>query len=86
MSRSVISRRNVNLLRKKRKMTRDEWLYRLRRCTSPDTLERVAEHQNYTLTGDELYRFNAAADHRRAELVSGRLYDKIPKSLWRHVR
>lgn len=86
MSRSVISRRNVNLLSIRRKMTREEWLYRLRRCTSADTLERVAEHQNYTLTGDELYRFNAAADHRRAELVSGRLYDKIPKSLWRHVR
>lgn len=54
MSRSVISRRNVNLLCIRRKKTREEWLYRLRRCTSEETLERVAEHQNYTLTGDEV--------------------------------
>lgn len=85
MTVSVISRKNDNLL-KKEKMTREEWLYRLRRCQSADTLEKVAEHQNYTLTGDALYLFNAAADHRRAEIVAGRYFDKIPKSLWRHVR
>ncbi|NNS09959.1 Hha/YmoA family nucleoid-associated regulatory protein [Erwinia sp. JH02] len=67
-------------------MTKQEWIFRLRRCTRAETLEKVAEHQNHMLEGDALYAFNAAADHRRAELVAGRLFDKIPKSLWRHVR
>jgi len=84
MTASAIIKKNDNLL-KKGKMTREEWLYRLRRCQSADTLEKVAEHQNYTLTGDALSLFNAA-DHRRAEIVAGRYFDKIPKSLWRHVR
>lgn len=67
-------------------MTKEEWLYRLRRSQTAGTLEKVAERQQYALTGDELHAFNAAADHRRAELVAGRFFDKIPKSLWRHVR
>ena len=45
---------------------------------------------NYTLTDDqELINMYRAADHRRAELVSGgRLFDlgQVPKSVWHYVQ
>ncbi|HAC9479938.1 TPA_asm: hypothetical protein G0K77_18990 [Salmonella enterica subsp. enterica serovar Typhimurium] len=33
----------------------------------------------------ELESFNAAADHRLAELTMNKLYDKIPPSVWKYV-
>ncbi|EPC9268408.1 Hha/YmoA family nucleoid-associated regulatory protein, partial [Shigella flexneri] len=30
--------------------------------------------------------FNSAADHRLAELITGKLYDRIPKEIWKYVR
>ncbi|RIL18116.1 RmoA [Escherichia coli] len=30
--------------------------------------------------------FEAAADHRRAELASGRIWDKIPPHVWQYVK
>ncbi|MCJ8525804.1 hypothetical protein MWG90_20095 [Enterobacter hormaechei] len=30
--------------------------------------------------------FEAAADHRRAELASGRIWDKIPPYVWQYVK
>ena len=48
------------------------------------------DHLNYTLTDDqELINMYRAADHRRAELVSGgRLFDlgQVPKSVWHYVQ
>ncbi|WP_421637150.1 hemolysin expression modulator Hha [Enterobacter ludwigii] len=67
-------------------MTRQEWLLRLRRCTSQDTLEKVIEKNKYVLTNDELERFNAAVDHRLAELTMGKLYDRIPAGVWKFVK
>ncbi|HBV9946100.1 TPA: hemolysin expression modulator Hha [Klebsiella aerogenes] len=67
-------------------MTRQEWLLRLRRCTSQDTLEKVIEKNKYALTNDELERFNAAVDHRLAELTMGKLYDRIPAGVWKFVK
>ncbi|EOR1197548.1 Hha/YmoA family nucleoid-associated regulatory protein [Escherichia coli] len=29
--------------------------------------------------------FNAAADHRLAELTMNKLYDKVPPSVWKYV-
>ncbi|EBZ3382175.1 Hha/YmoA family nucleoid-associated regulatory protein, partial [Escherichia coli] len=26
------------------------------------------------------------ADHRLAELITGKLYDRIPKEIWKYVR
>lgn len=67
-------------------MTRHEWLLRLRRCISKETLEKVIEKNKYTLSDEELEMFNAAADHRLAELTMGKLYHKVPASVWRHVK
>lgn len=66
--------------------TRAEWLYRLRRCRYADTLEKVADHRSVRLQGAELEAFTAAADHRRAEIAAGRLFDVIPPHIWRLVR
>jgi hemolysin expression modulating protein len=50
-------------------MTKQEWILRLRRCTSKETSERVIEKNKYSLSDDELEHFNAAVDHRLAEMT-----------------
>ncbi len=67
-------------------MTKTEYLLRLRKCTTIDTLERVIEKNKYELSDDELELFYSAADHRLAELTMNKLYDKIPVSVWRYVK
>ncbi len=67
-------------------MTKTEYLLRLRKCTTIDTLERVIEKNKYELSNDELELFYSAADHRLAELTMNKLYDKIPVSVWRYVK
>nr|WP_159466434.1 hemolysin expression modulator Hha [Scandinavium goeteborgense] len=65
---------------------KQEWLFQLRRCTSRDTLEKVIEANRYKLTDDEMTIFNSAADHRLAEIIMNRLYDKIPATVWTYVK
>lgn len=67
-------------------MSKSEWLFKLRRCSRIETLELIIEKNRNTLTGNELTFFHSAADHRLAELTMGKLYDKIPASVWKHVR
>ncbi|CAM7205166.1 MULTISPECIES: HHA domain-containing protein [Enterobacteriaceae] len=67
-------------------MTKNEWILRLRRCTSGETLEKVIEKNKYSLSDSELEHFNAAVDHRLAELTMGKLYDKVPPSVWKFVK
>ena len=67
-------------------MTKQEWILRLRRCTSEDTLERVIEKNKYSLSDDELEYFNAAVDHRLAEIAMGKFYYKIPAGVWKYVK
>lgn len=67
-------------------MTKQDWLMRLRRCTSFETLELVIEKNHYNLSQRQLEAFNSAADHRLAELTVNRLFDKVPASLWSLVR
>lgn len=67
-------------------LTKVDYLMRLRRCRSIDTLERVIEKNRYELSDDELEVFNSAADHRLAELTMNKLYDKVPISVWKYVR
>ncbi|RWR00691.1 gene expression modulator [[Pantoea] beijingensis] len=67
-------------------LTKTDYLMRLRRCRSIDTLERVIEKNKYELSDDELEVFNSAADHRLAELTMNKLYDKVPVSVWKYVR
>ncbi|EEZ8612340.1 hypothetical protein DDB30_003562 [Escherichia coli] len=37
-------------------------------------------------SNSERESFNSAADHRLAELITGKLYDRIPKEIWKYVR
>lgn len=67
------------------KKTKEYFLYRLRRCTKLETLERVIAHKELTLSEEELVVFYSAADHRLAELKMGKLYDTIPKGVWKHI-
>ncbi|WP_034912809.1 MULTISPECIES: HHA domain-containing protein [Erwinia] len=67
-------------------LTKTDYLMRLRRCRSIDTLERVIEKNKYELSENELAVFYSAADHRLAELTMNKLYDKVPVSVWKYVR
>ena len=67
-------------------LTKTDYLMRLRRCRSLDTLERVFEKNKYELPEDELAVFYSAADHRLAELTMNKRYDKVPVSVWKFVR
>jgi hemolysin expression modulating protein len=67
-------------------MDKHDWLMKLRRCGCLETLEKVIERKRYSITTDELEVFNSAADHRLAEITMNKLYDKIPASVWQHVK
>ncbi|HBA4936055.1 TPA: hemolysin expression modulator Hha [Escherichia coli] len=58
----------------------------LRRCKDIATLEKIIEIKKYSLPDNELIVFWSAADHRLAELIMHRYYDRIPKYMWSFVR
>ncbi|MBS5772656.1 MAG: transcription modulator YdgT [Enterobacter cloacae] len=70
-------------------MTVQDYLLKFRKISSLESLEKLFDHLNYTLTeSNEIINMYRAADHRRAELVSGgRLFDIgcVPRSVWRYV-
>ncbi|MBA0203182.1 MULTISPECIES: transcription modulator YdgT [Pectobacterium] len=70
-------------------MTVHDYLLKFRKVSSTESLEKLFDHLNYSLTdSQEIINMYRAADHRRAELVSGgRLFDIgcVPKSVWHHV-
>ncbi|MBC6504652.1 hemolysin expression modulator Hha [Citrobacter freundii] len=66
-------------------MNKAEWLLRLRRLNNVESLEKIIEKKKYELSDAELAVFWGAADHRLAELIMGRLYDRVPGSVWRHI-
>ncbi len=70
-------------------MTAHEYLLKFRKISSLENLEKLFDHLNYNLTDNhEVINMYRAADHRRAELVSGgRLFDLgcVPKSVWYRV-
>ncbi|MBJ3814037.1 transcription modulator YdgT [Shimwellia pseudoproteus] len=71
-------------------MTVLDYILKFRKINNLESLEKLFDHLNYSLTdGQELINMYRAADHRRAELVSGgRLFDpgQIPKTIWRFVQ
>ncbi|EDV1835691.1 hemolysin expression modulator Hha [Salmonella enterica] len=68
-------------------MNKTDYLMRLRRISNITTLEKMIEKKHYDdISADERSAFNAAADHRLAELITGRLYDRVPRSAWTYVR
>lgn len=71
-------------------MTVQDYLLKFRRMSSLDSLEKVFEHLDNSLTDTtELINMYRAADHRRAELAAGgKLFDigQVPKAVWRYVQ
>lgn len=67
-------------------MTRQQWLLKFRRCTTPETLEKVYEHLCYTGDPSHEFTMTQAYDHRKAELVTGKLYDRVPEYVWHFVK
>nr|WP_233341630.1 Hha/YmoA family nucleoid-associated regulatory protein [Escherichia coli] len=60
--------------------------FQLRKCTSRDTLEKKLLRLIVTSCLYQNQRhFYSAADHRRAELVMNKLYDKVPSGVWKYV-
>ncbi|EFB4733876.1 hemolysin expression modulator Hha [Escherichia coli] len=66
--------------------TKEEWLYKLRRCSSSETLEKFISHTQYKLTPEALEAFNSAVGHRLAEITMNKLYDRVSVSVWKYVR
>lgn len=69
-----------------RKMTKMQWLRRLRCLTEVDSLEKIIEKKKYELSDEELAVFWGAADHRLAEILMNRLYDHVSPTVWKLVR
>lgn len=71
-------------------MTVQDYLLKFRKVNSLETLEKLFDHLNYSLSDTtHIINMYRAADHRRAELVSGgRLYDigQVPKTVWHYVQ
>ena len=71
-------------------MTVQEYLLKFRKVSSLESLEKLFDHLNYSLSDTrEIISMYRASDHRRAELVSGgRLYDigQVPKTVWHYVQ
>lgn len=70
-------------------MTVQDYLLKFRKINSLESTEKLFDHLNYTLLDNhDIINMYRAADHRRAELVSGgRLFNvgEVPKSVWRYV-
>ncbi|WP_313082125.1 transcription modulator YdgT [Atlantibacter sp.] len=70
-------------------MTVQDYLFKFRKVNSLESLEKLFDHLNYSLSdNEEIINMYRAADHRRAEIVSGgRLFDlgQVPKTVWRFV-
>ncbi|QBJ33335.1 hemolysin expression modulator Hha [Hafnia alvei] len=66
-------------------MTKMDWLLKLRRINQRESLEKIIDKKYDELSDAELVVFWSAADHRLAELVMNRLYDRVPKRVWQFV-
>lgn len=71
-------------------MTVQDYLFKFRKINTLESLEKLFDHLNYSLSdNEEIINMYRAADHRRAEIVSGgRLFDlgQVPKTVWRFVQ
>lgn len=67
----------------KENMSKMDYLYLLRKFTKIETLEKIISHKELVLNEDQLCMFYSAADHRRVEIISGKLFDKVPAEAWK---
>ncbi len=63
-------------------MTVQDYLLKFRKINSLESLEKLFDHLNYTLSDNQdIINMYRAADHRRAELVSGGRLFNVGKCL-----
>ncbi len=67
-------------------MNKMDLVRQLRNIKSADNLDKVAEHMEMKLSGDDRFILREAADHRRAEIAMNRFFDRVPKEAWKYVR
>lgn len=67
-------------------LTQRDYLFMLRKFSKIDNLDAIVAHKENTLNQDQLALLYGAADHRRVEILSGRLFDKIPKEYWHLIK
>lgn len=67
-------------------MDKKAFLFRFRKASSADTLDRMYEHMRDKVAQGDVEFFLGAYDHRKAELAVGRIFDKVPISAWKYVK
>lgn len=67
-------------------MNKKEWLLKLRKVKMLTSLDRVISLNENILSDRELIIFYSAADHKYAEIVTNKYFDKVPKDVWRLVK
>lgn len=67
-------------------MDKSHYVLKFRNCKSIDTLEKVYRRmEERHPPHPDIYNITSAYDHRKAELTMGKLYDKVPASVWKYV-
>ncbi|HFE3442935.1 TPA: Hha/YmoA family nucleoid-associated regulatory protein [Klebsiella aerogenes] len=66
--------------------TKMDLVRQLRRVSDETHLEMVVSHMEQKMEKEQTYVLHEAADHRRAELAVGKIFDKVPKEVWKYVR
>ncbi|EOZ6414830.1 TPA: Hha/YmoA family nucleoid-associated regulatory protein [Salmonella enterica] len=61
----------------------NDWLRTVRRFSSEDSLDLFVESKRGALPAKEFMRLLSAAEHRRVEIQTGKLFDKVPRGLFR---
>jgi hemolysin expression modulating protein len=62
----------------------EDWLHTVsRRFMNEDSLDTYVDSKRDVLPATEFMRLLTAAEHRRVEIRTGKLFDKIPKGLFR---
>ncbi|EIP1625750.1 hypothetical protein LR881_005057, partial [Escherichia coli] len=56
-------------------MDKLDFLFKFRRSNNDATLEKIVEHMEPKVSKDDYNAFQAAADHRRAELACNQIFD-----------
>ena len=64
----------------------EDWLHTVRRFMNEDSLDTYVDSKRDVLPATEFMRLLTAAEHRRVEIRTGKLFDKIPKGLFRQLQ
>lgn len=66
-------------------LTQTDYLYLLRRQSSIDTIDKIVERNESRLSSHQIGLLYGAADHRKVEIITGKLFDKVPKECWKLI-